>query len=97
MERNFEVVFDGDRSGQHRRVLRTRGKAPDVKGWSDQDISPLASVNFYKSVTSVLGEAKISRSMRCSSFDPAAGTTTVNMLVDRVEAQHVRMLAPNCE
>ena len=29
-----------------------------------QDISPLASVNFYKSVGSALGDAAVSRSMR---------------------------------
>jgi feruloyl esterase len=40
------------------------GKLLTYQGWSDQDISPLASVNFYKSVTSAIGEAKVSRSLR---------------------------------
>src|SRR5258707_500157 len=40
------------------------GKLLTYQGWSDQDISPLASVNFYKSVTSTIGDAGVSRSMR---------------------------------
>jgi feruloyl esterase len=40
------------------------GKLLTYQGWSDQDISPLASVNFYKSVTSAVGDADVSRSMR---------------------------------
>jgi feruloyl esterase len=40
------------------------GKLLTYQGWSDQDISPLASVNFYKSVPSAVGEATVSNSMR---------------------------------
>jgi feruloyl esterase len=40
------------------------GKLLTYQGWSDQDISPLASVNFYKSVKSGLGDAEASSSMR---------------------------------
>ena len=40
------------------------GKLLTYQGWSDQDISPLASINFYKSVTAALGEAAVSSSMR---------------------------------
>jgi Tannase and feruloyl esterase len=40
------------------------GKLLTYHGWSDQDIAPLASVNFYKSVTSAVGEAKASSSLR---------------------------------
>jgi len=40
------------------------GKLLTYQGWSDQDISPLASVNFYKSATTAFGEAGVSRSMR---------------------------------
>ena len=39
------------------------GKLLTYQGWSDQDISPLASVNFYKSVQSTLGTSNASRSM----------------------------------
>ena len=39
------------------------GKLLTYQGWSDQDISPLASVNFYKSVQSTMGPANASRSM----------------------------------
>jgi feruloyl esterase len=39
------------------------GKLLTYQGWSDQDISPLASVNFYKSVQSTMGAANASRSM----------------------------------
>ena len=41
-----------------------RWQAVGALGWSDQDISPLASVNFYKSTTSALGESSVSKSMR---------------------------------
>ena len=40
------------------------GKLLTYHGWSDQDIAPLASVNFYKSVTSALGDRTVSSSMR---------------------------------
>ena len=40
------------------------GKLLTYHGWSDQDIAPLASVNFYKSVASVVGDAKTSESLR---------------------------------
>jgi len=40
------------------------GKLLTYQGWSDQDISPLASVNFYKAVNSALGESTVSSSMR---------------------------------
>jgi feruloyl esterase len=40
------------------------GKLLTYQGWSDQDISPLASVNFYKSVKSSLGDPAVSSSMR---------------------------------
>jgi feruloyl esterase len=40
------------------------GKLLTYQGWSDQDISPLASVNFYKSVRTELGESAVSSSMR---------------------------------
>ena len=39
------------------------GKLLTYQGWSDQDISPLASVNFYKNVQSTMGAAQASRSM----------------------------------
>ena len=39
------------------------GKLLTYQGWSDQDISPLASVNFYKSVRSALGDQAVSTSM----------------------------------
>jgi feruloyl esterase len=40
------------------------GKLLTYQGWSDQDISPLASVNFYKSVKREIGDAGASQSMR---------------------------------
>ena len=40
------------------------GKLLTYQGWSDQDISPLASVNFYKSVRSAVGDADVSSAMR---------------------------------
>jgi feruloyl esterase len=40
------------------------GKLLTYQGWSDQDISPLASVNFYKSMPSAVGDATVSNSMR---------------------------------
>ena len=33
-------------------------------GWSDQDIAPLASVNFYKNASQAIGDAKASSSLR---------------------------------
>jgi feruloyl esterase len=40
------------------------GKLLTYQGWSDQDISPLASVNFYKSMPDAVGDATVSSSMR---------------------------------
>ena len=40
------------------------GKLLTYHGWSDQDIAPLASVNFYKSTTNAVGDAKASSSLR---------------------------------
>ena len=40
------------------------GKLLTYHGWSDQDIAPLASVNFYKSVVSAVGDGKASSSLR---------------------------------
>ena len=40
------------------------GKLLTYQGWSDQDISPLASVNFYKSMKGAVGDATVSSSMR---------------------------------
>jgi len=40
------------------------GKLLTYQGWSDQDISPLASVNFYRSVKGAVGDATVSSSMR---------------------------------
>jgi len=40
------------------------GKLLTYQGWSDQDISPLASVNFYKSMPAAVGDATVSSSMR---------------------------------
>jgi tannase/feruloyl esterase len=40
------------------------GKLLTYHGWSDQDIAPLASVNFYKNVVDVVGDAKTSSSLR---------------------------------
>jgi feruloyl esterase len=40
------------------------GKLLTYQGWSDQDISPLASVNFYKSVRSAVGDTDVSSAMR---------------------------------
>ena len=40
------------------------GKLLTYQGWSDQDISPLASVNFYKSMPGAVGDATVSSSMR---------------------------------
>jgi feruloyl esterase len=40
------------------------GKLLTYQGWSDQDISPLASVNFYSSVRHGLGDKVASQSMR---------------------------------
>ena len=40
------------------------GKLLTYHGWSDQDIAPLASMNFYKSVVSAVGEAKTSSALR---------------------------------
>jgi len=40
------------------------GKLLTYHGWSDQDIAPLASVNFYKNVVNAVGEAKASSSLR---------------------------------
>jgi feruloyl esterase len=40
------------------------GKLLMYHGWSDQDIAPLASVNFYKSVASVVGEGRAESSLR---------------------------------
>src|SRR5262245_60966985 len=44
--------------------VRRGGKLLTYHGWSDQDIAPLASVNFYKSAVSAIGEAKASSSLR---------------------------------
>lgn len=40
------------------------GKLITYHGWSDQDIAPLASVNFYKSAAKALGEAKAASALR---------------------------------
>lgn len=40
------------------------GKLLMYHGWSDQNIAPLASVNFYKSASSAVGDAKASSSLR---------------------------------
>jgi feruloyl esterase len=40
------------------------GKLLTYQGWSDQDISPLASVSFYKSVSSAIDDKTVSSSMR---------------------------------
>jgi feruloyl esterase len=40
------------------------GKLLMYHGWSDQDIAPLASVNFYKSAASAIGDARTSSSLR---------------------------------
>jgi feruloyl esterase len=40
------------------------GKLLTYHGWSDQDIAPLASVNFYKNVVSAVGDAKASSSLK---------------------------------
>ena len=40
------------------------GKLLTYQGWSDQDISPLASVNFYKSVQGAIDDKTVSSSMR---------------------------------
>jgi feruloyl esterase len=40
------------------------GKLLTYHGWSDQDIAPLASVNFYKSAVQALGEAQGSTALR---------------------------------
>ena len=40
-----------------------RGKLLTYQGWSDQDISPMASINFYNSVKSALGDATAAKSM----------------------------------
>ena len=40
------------------------GKLLMYHGWSDQDIAPLASVNFYKSAVNAVGDAKASSSLR---------------------------------
>jgi feruloyl esterase len=40
------------------------GKLLTYQGWSDQDISPLASVNFFKSMPGAVGDATVSSSMR---------------------------------
>jgi tannase/feruloyl esterase len=40
------------------------GKLLTYHGWSDQDIAPLASVNFYKSVVAAVGEARTSSSLK---------------------------------
>jgi feruloyl esterase len=53
-----------DRSEEHQRVFKRGGKLLTYQGWSDQDISPLASVNFYKSMPAAVGDATVSSSMR---------------------------------
>jgi feruloyl esterase len=40
------------------------GRLLTYQGWSDQDISPMASVNFYNGVTKALGDEKTTSSMR---------------------------------
>ena len=40
------------------------GKLLTYHGWADQDIAPLASVNFYKSAVGALGEARTVSSVR---------------------------------
>jgi len=40
------------------------GKLLMYHGWSDQDIAPLASVNFYKSAAKAIGDAKAASSLR---------------------------------
>ena len=40
------------------------GKLLMYHGWSDQDIAPLASVNFYKSATKAIGDARAASSLR---------------------------------
>ena len=40
------------------------GRLLTYHGWADQNIAPMASVNFYKGVGSSLGEATVSSSMR---------------------------------
>jgi feruloyl esterase len=39
------------------------GKLITYQGWSDQDISPMASINFYRGVKGALGDANATRSM----------------------------------
>ena len=40
------------------------GKLLTYHGWSDQDIAPLASMNFYKGASQAIGDAKASNSLR---------------------------------
>jgi feruloyl esterase len=40
------------------------GKLLMYHGWSDQDIAPLASMNFYRSASQALGEARTASSLR---------------------------------
>jgi feruloyl esterase len=40
------------------------GKLLMYHGWSDQDIAPLASVNFYKSAAKAIGDSKAASSLR---------------------------------
>ncbi|MFN7983824.1 MAG: tannase/feruloyl esterase family alpha/beta hydrolase [Vicinamibacterales bacterium] len=40
------------------------GKLITYHGWADQDIAPLASVNFYRSVGQSLGDAKVAAGLR---------------------------------
>jgi feruloyl esterase len=53
----------------------------------DQDISPLASVNFYKGVNSALGESTMSGSMRLlmvpgmGHYGGGEGPNTLDMMV----------------
>jgi tannase/feruloyl esterase len=57
-------VIAGVSHGSMSAFFTRGGKLLTYHGCSDQDIAPLASVNFYKGVGSALGDQAVSRSMR---------------------------------
>lgn len=63
-EQKLQGLLTGVDPGSLRAFFARGGRLLTYHGWADQNIAPMASVNFYTGVGSSLGEATVSNSMR---------------------------------